>query len=27
MKKGDKLEIEELEKPAFMTDGEWKATL
>lgn len=27
MKKGDKLELEELEKPAFMTDGEWKATL
>jgi deazaflavin-dependent oxidoreductase (nitroreductase family) len=27
MKKGEKLEIEKLEKPAFMTDGEWKATL
>jgi deazaflavin-dependent oxidoreductase (nitroreductase family) len=27
MRKGEKLEIEELEKPAFMTDGEWKATL
>lgn len=27
MKKGEKLEVEKLEKPAFMTDGEWKATL
>ncbi len=27
MKRGEKLEIEKLEKPAFMTDGEWKATL
>ena len=27
MKKGEKLEIEKLEKPAFMTDGEWQATL
>ena len=27
MKKGEKLVIEELEKPAFMTDGEWKASL
>jgi len=27
MKQGQKLEIEKLEKPAFMTDGEWKATL
>jgi deazaflavin-dependent oxidoreductase (nitroreductase family) len=27
MKKGEKLEIEELEKPAFLTDGEWKASL
>ena len=27
MKKGEKLEIEKLEKPAFMTEGEWKATL
>jgi deazaflavin-dependent oxidoreductase (nitroreductase family) len=27
MKKGEKLEIEKLEKPAFMTDGEWEATL
>jgi deazaflavin-dependent oxidoreductase (nitroreductase family) len=27
MKKGEKLEIEKLKKPAFMTDGEWKATL
>jgi len=27
MEKGEKLEIEKLEKPAFMTDGEWKATL
>ena len=27
MNKGEKLEIERLKKPAFMTDGEWKATL
>jgi deazaflavin-dependent oxidoreductase (nitroreductase family) len=27
MKKGEKLEIEKLEQPAFMTDGEWRATL
>ena len=27
MNKGEKLEIEKLEKPAFMTDEEWKATL
>ncbi len=27
MEKGEKLEIDKLEKPAFMTDGEWKATL
>jgi deazaflavin-dependent oxidoreductase (nitroreductase family) len=27
MKKGEKLEIEKLEKPAFMTDGEWKVTV
>ncbi len=27
MNKGEKLEIDKLEKPAFMTDGEWKATL
>jgi deazaflavin-dependent oxidoreductase (nitroreductase family) len=27
MEKGSKLELEKLEKPAFMTDGEWKATL
>ena len=27
MRKGEKLEIETLEKPDFMTDGEWKATL
>ena len=27
MKRGDKLEVEKLEKPAFMTDEEWKATL
>jgi len=27
MKKGQKLKIEELEKPDFMTDGEWKASL
>ena len=27
MKKGEKLDLEKLEKPAFMTDGEWKATL
>ena len=27
MKKGQKLEIERLKKPDFMTDGEWKATL
>ncbi len=27
MNKGEKLEIEKLKKPAFMTDGEWKATL
>jgi deazaflavin-dependent oxidoreductase (nitroreductase family) len=26
MKKGEKLDVEKLEKPAFMTDGEWKAT-
>jgi deazaflavin-dependent oxidoreductase (nitroreductase family) len=27
MRKGEKLQVEKLEKPAFMTDGEWKATL
>ena len=27
MERGEKLEIETLEKPAFMTDGEWQATL
>jgi deazaflavin-dependent oxidoreductase (nitroreductase family) len=27
VKKGEKLEIDRLAKPAFMTDGEWKATL
>ena len=27
MKKGEKLVIEKLKKPAFMTDGEWGATL
>jgi deazaflavin-dependent oxidoreductase (nitroreductase family) len=27
VKRGEKLKIEALEKPAFMTDGEWKATL
>jgi deazaflavin-dependent oxidoreductase (nitroreductase family) len=27
MRRGEKLEIEKLEKPEFMTDGEWKATL
>jgi len=27
MKRGEKLEIEKLEKPDFMTDGEWTATL
>jgi deazaflavin-dependent oxidoreductase (nitroreductase family) len=27
VKKGEKLEIEKLERPDFMTDGEWKATL
>jgi deazaflavin-dependent oxidoreductase (nitroreductase family) len=27
MQKGDKLEIEKLKKPVFMTDGEWKSTL
>ena len=27
MKRGEKLEIEKLEKPAFMTDGEWEASL
>ncbi|MDB4433486.1 nitroreductase family deazaflavin-dependent oxidoreductase [bacterium] len=27
MKRGEKLEIEKLAKPAFMTDGEWEATL
>jgi deazaflavin-dependent oxidoreductase (nitroreductase family) len=27
MRKGEKLEIEKLKKPDFMTDGEWKATL
>ena len=27
MRRGEKLEIEKLEKPDFMTDGEWKATL
>lgn len=27
MKRGEKLEIEKLTKPAFMTDGEWEATL
>jgi deazaflavin-dependent oxidoreductase (nitroreductase family) len=27
MKRGEKLDIEKLEKPDFMTDGEWKATL
>jgi deazaflavin-dependent oxidoreductase (nitroreductase family) len=27
MKKGQKLEIDKLERPAFMTDGEWKASL
>ena len=27
MRRGEKLEIERLEKPDFMTDGEWKATL
>ena len=27
MKKGEKLEIEKLKKPAFLTDGEWKASL
>ena len=27
MRKGEKLEIAELKKPDFMTDGEWKATL
>lgn len=26
MKKGEKLEVEKLEKPDFMTEGEWKAT-
>jgi deazaflavin-dependent oxidoreductase (nitroreductase family) len=27
MRRGEKLEIERLKKPDFMTDGEWKATL
>jgi deazaflavin-dependent oxidoreductase (nitroreductase family) len=27
MKRGEKLEVEKLKKPDFMTDGEWKATL
>ncbi len=27
MRRGEKLELEELKKPDFMTDGEWKATL
>ncbi len=27
MKQGDKLEIDKLEKPAFLTEGEWKASL
>ena len=27
MKRGEKLVIEKLEKPAFMTDGEWEASL
>ena len=27
MKKGEKLEIEKLQKPAFMTEAEWKVTL
>ena len=27
MRRGEKLEIEKLKKPDFMTDGEWKATL
>jgi deazaflavin-dependent oxidoreductase (nitroreductase family) len=27
MKKGEKLDIDKLEKPAFMTDGEWTATI
>jgi F420H(2)-dependent quinone reductase len=27
MKRGDKLEIEKLKKPAFMTEGEWTATV
>ena len=27
MKKGEKLDLDKLEKPAFLTDGEWKASL
>ena len=27
MRKGEKLDIEKLEKPDFLTDGEWKASL
>ncbi len=27
MRKGEKLEIEKLKKPDFMTEGEWKATM
>jgi len=27
MRRGEKLEIEKLKKPDFMTDGEWKATV
>jgi deazaflavin-dependent oxidoreductase (nitroreductase family) len=27
MQRGDKLDLDKLEKPAFMTDGEWEASL